>query len=32
MPAISPVALRPSEDIMAKVLCEHYDDPVDGYP
>ena len=32
MPAISPVALGPSEDIMAKVLCVLYDDPVDGYP
>jgi formate dehydrogenase len=32
MPAISPVAIRPSEDIMAKVLCVLYDDPVDGYP
>ena len=32
MSAISPVALRPSEDIMAKVLCVLYDDPVDGYP
>jgi formate dehydrogenase len=32
MPAISPVALRTSEDIMAKVLCVLYDDPVDGYP
>jgi formate dehydrogenase len=30
--AISPVALRSSEDIMAKVLCVLYDDPVDGYP
>ena len=32
MSAISPVALRRSEDIMAKVLCVLYDDPVDGYP
>jgi hypothetical protein len=27
MPAISPVVLRLSEDIMAKVLCVLYDDP-----
>jgi formate dehydrogenase len=32
MSAISPVALRSSEDIMAKVLCVLYDDPVEGYP
>jgi hypothetical protein len=30
MPAIFPVALRPSEDIMARVLCVLYDDPVEG--
>jgi formate dehydrogenase len=32
MAAVSPVLLKPSEDIMAKVLCVLYDDPVDGYP
>src|ERR1700721_809433 len=32
MSAISPVALRSGEDIMAKVLCALYDDRSDGYP